>query len=218
MSGPVELQTRCGDCLLYGAIQGMADGIILVDPEERIFHGNRRALELLELGSRHVVGTKIRASLRHLGLASFWAAAVREEVPVTTDLSFPGGVSIQASVSRCLSSSRDPIGRSLLLRDVTREKKISIDLSTNVARRLLEMAGGESSSGPLAQLTRREREVLSLLAEGLTNAGIAAKLNVSLNTIASHLKNVYPKLQVSSRAQAAAYAVTHGIFPSNVTR
>ena len=216
MSGPVELQTRCGECLLYGAIQGMADGIILVDPEERIFHANRRALELLELGSRHVMGTKIRSSLRHLGLASFWTAAVGEEVPVTTDLSFPGGVSIRASVSRCLSASRDPIGRLLLLRDVTREKTIAIDLSTSVARRLVEMAGGEAPGSPLAQLTRREREVLSLLAEGLTNAGIAERLHVSLNTIASHLKNVYPKLHVSSRAQAAAYAVTHGIFPAGI--
>src|SRR4026209_639938 len=34
MSGPVELQTRCCECLLYGVIQGMADGISLVDPEE----------------------------------------------------------------------------------------------------------------------------------------------------------------------------------------
>ena len=216
MTAPIELQTRCGECLLYGAIQGMADGIVLVDPEERIFHANRRALELLELGSRHVMGTRIRGALRHVGLASFWAAASGEEVPVTTDLNFPGGVSIRASVSLCLSATREPIGRLLLLRDVTKEKKISIDLSTSVARRLVEMAGGEAAGSPLAQLTRREREVLSLLAEGLTNQGIASRLNVSLNTVASHLKNVYPKLHVSSRAQAAAYAVTHGIFPATM--
>lgn len=216
MHAPVELQTRCGECLLFGAIQGISEGILLVDPEERIFHVNRRAQEILELGSRHLLGIKIRAALRHVGLASFWSAAVNEEVPVTTDLTFPGGVTIRASVSQCLSASREPIGRMLMLRDVTREKKISIDLSTSVARRLVEMAGGEAPSGPLAQLTRREREVLSLLAEGLTNAGIAKRLNVSLNTVASHLKNVYPKLRVTSRAQAAAYAVTHGLFPTSV--
>jgi len=217
MPSPVELLPRCGECLLFGAIQGIQEGIVLVDPDQRIFHVNRKAQELLELGSRHLLGLKIRPTLRHAGLASFWSAAEGETVPVTADLAFPGGVTIRASVSSCLSSSREPIGRMLLLRDVTREKKISVDLSDSVARRLVELAGGETPDGPSAQLTRREREVLSLLAEGLTNAGIAARLHVSFNTIASHLKNVYPKLNVASRAQAAAYAVTHGIFPTYTT-
>jgi DNA-binding CsgD family transcriptional regulator len=217
MSSPVELLPRCGDCLLFGAMQGIQEGIILVDPDERIFHINRKAQELLELGSRHQLGLKIRPALRHAGLATFWSAAAAEAVPVTTELSFPGGVTIRASVSACLSATREPIGRMLLMRDVTREKRINVDLSDSVARRLVEMAGGEQTNGPLAQLTRREREVLALLAEGLTNSGIAARLHVSLNTVASHLKNVYPKLHVSSRAQAAAYAVTHGLFPTNRT-
>ncbi|HKY31108.1 MAG TPA: LuxR C-terminal-related transcriptional regulator [Candidatus Polarisedimenticolia bacterium] len=215
MKPPVELETRCGECLLYAALQGMSDGIILVDHDERIFHLNRRAQEILELGSRHVIGTRLRGTLRHVGLASFWAAAAEEEVPASTDLAFPGGLSIRASVSLCLSAARDPIGRMLLLRDVTREKRVAVDLSDSVARRLVQLAGGEGVTGPLAMLTPREREVLSLLAEGLTNAGIAARLRVSLNTVASHLKSVYPKLGVRGRAQAAAYAVTNGLFPGS---
>lgn len=60
-------------------------------------------------------------------------------------------------------------------------------------------------------LTTREQEVLGLLSMALTNAQIGHRLHVSAHTVASHLKNMYPKLKVANRAQAAASAVRHGI-------
>jgi LuxR family maltose regulon positive regulatory protein len=58
---------------------------------------------------------------------------------------------------------------------------------------------------PLADpLTDREREVLALLAEGLTNKEIASRLVVAPSTIKQHLKNIYGKLDVHSRTQAVA--------------
>lgn len=51
-------------------------------------------------------------------------------------------------------------------------------------------------------LSRREREVLLLLAEGEDNNTIAASLKISINTVEKHLKNVYQKLGVASRAEA----------------
>lgn len=51
---------------------------------------------------------------------------------------------------------------------------------------------------PLAELTVREREVLALVAEGLTNAGIAKRLFLSLNTVESHVRNVLMKLDVTA--------------------
>jgi len=113
----------------------------------------------------------------------------------------------------CLSASGEPIGRVLLLRDVTRERKITVELTDTVAKRLVEMAGGDDTPSELPGLTTREREVLGLLAEGLTNAGIAGRLHVSPNTVASHLKNLYSKLGVDSRSQAVACALTHGVRP-----
>lgn len=56
----------------------------------------------------------------------------------------------------------------------------------------------------LAVLTEREREVLELLAEGLTNQQIGERLFISLNTVKRHLKAVFEKLEVSNRAAAAA--------------
>jgi ATP/maltotriose-dependent transcriptional regulator MalT len=54
-----------------------------------------------------------------------------------------------------------------------------------------------------AALTRREREVLDLVAAGATNAAVAEALVVAPGTVKKHLDNVYAKLGVSSRAAAA---------------
>jgi predicted ATPase/DNA-binding CsgD family transcriptional regulator len=61
-------------------------------------------------------------------------------------------------------------------------------------------------------LTRREREVLHLLAEGLTNAQIAEQLALSTVTINSYLRSMYSKMKVSSRTQALRYASHHRLL------
>jgi DNA-binding CsgD family transcriptional regulator len=55
-----------------------------------------------------------------------------------------------------------------------------------------------------ANLTRREREVLSLVADGLTNSEIADRLWIAPSTVAKHLEQAYPKLGVHSRTAAIA--------------
>jgi DNA-binding NarL/FixJ family response regulator len=63
---------------------------------------------------------------------------------------------------------------------------------------------------PPAALTSRELEVLRLLAEGLSNKAIAVALGVSPRTINFHLDNLYAKLGVTSRTEAAIYALRQG--------
>jgi DNA-binding NarL/FixJ family response regulator len=58
-----------------------------------------------------------------------------------------------------------------------------------------------------AQLTKREREVLQLLAEGASSPQIAARLGVSPNTVRTHVQGILSKLQLHSRLEAAAFAV-----------
>lgn len=60
-----------------------------------------------------------------------------------------------------------------------------------------------------ATLTEREREVLNLLAQGNTNKDIAQALFLSVRTVEAHLHNIYGKLGVTSRTEAALWAVNH---------
>lgn len=60
------------------------------------------------------------------------------------------------------------------------------------------------TSDPFAELTSRERELLTALANGWTNLQIASRIGISRNTVKYHLKNLYDKLGVSNRAMAVA--------------
>jgi DNA-binding NarL/FixJ family response regulator len=64
----------------------------------------------------------------------------------------------------------------------------------------------------MAELTRREREVLALLAQGADNDGIAQRLVISPETARTHIQNVLGKLDVHSRLEAAAFVVQNGIL------
>ncbi|MFZ6005299.1 MAG: response regulator [Actinomycetota bacterium] len=69
-----------------------------------------------------------------------------------------------------------------------------------------------SYQGLGSDLTAREREVLSLLAEGLPNKDIAERLVVSLNTVRTHVQNVLSKLQAHSKLEAVAVAAREAII------
>jgi DNA-binding CsgD family transcriptional regulator len=70
-------------------------------------------------------------------------------------------------------------------------------------------------SGPSApdELTAREAEVLRLIAIGRSNADIAAVLAISLNTVATHVRNILAKTGCANRTEAAAYAMRRGLAP-----
>jgi DNA-binding NarL/FixJ family response regulator len=81
-------------------------------------------------------------------------------------------------------------------------------LEPAVAARLLErMAEGESNE----ELSARELEVLRLLVAGASNKSIAARLNLSENTVKSHISHIFGKLGVQSRAEAVAIALQRGV-------
>lgn len=84
-------------------------------------------------------------------------------------------------------------------------------LSTEAAQALVESANQPSM--PTPNLTEREREVLTLMIEGLNNTQIAGKLSVSPSTVKSHVSNILSKLGVASRTEAVTLALRSRLIP-----
>ena len=80
-----------------------------------------------------------------------------------------------------------------------------------LARRVRERAATAASTAE--PLTDREREVLGLVAKGLSNKAIADRLAITERTARTHVSNILGKLNLASRTQAALYAVEHGLVP-----
>ena len=82
-----------------------------------------------------------------------------------------------------------------------------------IARKVLRELAAPASAKPLTPdpLTPRELEVLRLVAQGLENDSIAAQLVISEATVRTHVSNILSKLHLSSRTQAALYALREGL-------
>ena len=93
-----------------------------------------------------------------------------------------------------------------------------VQLHPEVAKKLLavvasreELRPAINTMPPEAHLTDREREVLSLIADGRNNREIAETLVISEKTVKTHVSNILTKLNLDDRTQAAIYALRHGL-------
>jgi non-specific serine/threonine protein kinase len=107
---------------------------------------------------------------------------------------------------KCESDTRKALSKSAF--DLARGKGNKLGVASAVAYALGEqsLASSAPSSGP-AELTKREREVAELVAEGLTNREIASRLTISVRTAQGHIEHLLAKLGFTSRAQIAAWVV-----------
>ncbi|MGV8804216.1 MAG: LuxR C-terminal-related transcriptional regulator [Polaromonas sp.] len=93
-------------------------------------------------------------------------------------------------------------------------------ITPNLARRLLHKfdhpQAHHNSQAPESRskdkLSEREKEVLKLVASGYTSTEIGSRLAISGQTVNTHIKNMYRKLNVRTRAQAVSFAATRGLF------
>jgi NarL family two-component system response regulator LiaR len=113
---------------------------------------------------------------------------------------------------------------SYLLKDVTPEGLVEAivavqrgeaRLHPDVARKLMQQVAAPSGAAPAAapppDLTARELEVLRLVAQGRTNAEIAAALVISDKTVKTHVSNLLSKLHLEDRTQLAIHAIKNGL-------
>ena len=173
-----------------------------------IFHITAGAVELL------IQGTGIGPLAREGG-----DYEAREKLRAGLDLAEPGGW------------VRNFVDLGAPMRDLL-ERLNQLRPGHKYTRRVLEAcrleAGHNSSSGqepekalvlsepaPVSILTRRETELLPLLAEGLSYKEIAAKLHVATETVKTHVQNIYGKLHTRGRARAVKEARRLGFIPND---
>jgi DNA-binding NarL/FixJ family response regulator len=84
-------------------------------------------------------------------------------------------------------------------------------LDPHVAGMVMGEVGRRQEDPDVALLTAREREVLGLLAQGLSNRDLADRLFVSEKTVKTHVSSILSKLHLADRTQAALFAVRHGL-------
>ena len=98
-----------------------------------------------------------------------------------------------------------------LLKNTGRAGLLDPSVTGKVMERLAGLAAKEEERATEV-ISGQEKEVLGLVAQGLTNKEIADKLVISENTARNHVSNILGKLELSHRAQAAAYAARHGML------
>ncbi len=93
----------------------------------------------------------------------------------------------------------------------TGQSFIQPNMTTELVKEFNRVTMNEKEKHDDNNLTSREIEVLELIAEGLINKEIAKKLYISEKTVKNHVSNIFRKLNVSDRTQAAIYAFKHNI-------
>ncbi|HYV91470.1 MAG TPA: response regulator transcription factor [Chitinophagales bacterium] len=100
-----------------------------------------------------------------------------------------------------------------LLAAVTEVYNGGAPMTPGIARRVLQQFQQvEAGQNQDYQLSRREREVLALLVQGLSYKMIAGKLEITYSTVRAHMKKIYQKLHVSSMTEAVAKAINQKFF------
>jgi PAS domain S-box-containing protein len=210
---------------LDGLLSNTADGVSAVGTDGKIVLWNRAAEKMLGYTAREVIGrpccdvfvgrdatgnrlcyqgchviTLVRRGepVQHFEMAS----RTRAGKPIWLDISIV-----------VIPGTRPELSTTVhLFRDVT----VAHEIETLVRQRLAQATPAPADHArPGGQLTRRELEILRLMAAGAGSRPMAEKLNVSLATIRNHVQNILEKLGVHSRLEAAAYAARHGLLPAD---
>ena len=183
--------------------------------------GARNALEealptCLELGDRWVVPILMggfagvaartgrpRRAVRLAGAAQGLCEAGQFSMPVP----------VEAELERWLTPARNRLGSAAVQQIMAEGRRMS--LAEAVSYALADEPEEAWRSGPRRTLTRRELEVASLVARGLTNRSIAGQLHLSVRTVDTHVDHVLTKLGFSNRAQLVAWAYESGLVPKD---
>jgi PAS domain S-box-containing protein len=209
------------------------DGALVIDQEQRIIYWNQAAEEILGYSPQKVSGQPCYTILagrddrgqlvcqKHCRLAM---KALGRTTVTNCDISVrakSGDVRWinMSTFTFPLNGSRAGSVLVHLFRDVTSKKQLEQFTNRVLAaarqlgtEELSQAAGSDPVEQPATDLTEREREVLTLLARGLTTGNMARSLSISPATVRNHIRNILQKLQVHNRLEAVLYAQQHGLI------
>lgn len=217
---------------LIRALTTAADGAFITDEDQRIIFWNRAAERILDFKSEDVIRRPCYEILEgrddqgHLICRKHCRVAVTNhsgEAVANYDTlvrtKSNGTRWVNMSNLACRANGKPANAMVVhLFRDVTRKKQRE-QLLHQVLKAAKDLEGAAlpqavppvSMEGPGTDLTNREREVLSLLAQGSKTGDIAQSLSISPSTVRNHIRNILQKLNAHSRLEAVAYAFKNGI-------
>lgn len=99
-------------------------------------------------------------------------------------------------------------------RAVTGDSVVSAEMTTKLVKGLRATGSGSDIAADKEALSPREHEILGYLAKGASNKEIARALDLAESTVKIHVQHILRKLNLSSRVQAAVYAIEHGLASS----
>jgi PAS domain S-box-containing protein len=192
-----------------------ADGAFALAADRRITRWNLAATRIMGYDGAEILGRRCcdvfvrqgTSALRFCSDACRTLTQLKCDEPVGTfDLqtTAKGGRSIWLNISTIVLPIGDAETPRLIriFRDVTAVK----ELLALIRHRL---SGDPAPADPFGRLTRREVEILRLVASGATNRAVGERLHISPATVRNHTHNIFEKLQVVNRLAAVTYAISH---------
>ena len=173
----------------------VADTALLVAADPQVL--------LLDVGLRDQDSLRVAAALKlempdaHVILMDI--VPVNEEIAEFVNAGVAGFVLKDASFEEFVATIRSVAGGEKVL-----PSRMTESLFSQIAKEAVGMGRAELLED--VRMTRREREVIELIGEGLSNKEIAQRLNIATHTVKSHVRNVMEKLALHTRLQIAAYA------------
>lgn len=216
---------------LFETLANAADGAFVIDEDQRIVFWNQAAQDILGYRPDEVIGQscydilkgrddKDQVICRHHCHVASTAVTGSSVTSYDTCTRAKSGEMRWINVSILTFPNSDNVAPLVvhLFRDATQQRQ-NEQFARQVlgaAERLRESSLSQTISSTLGKsrakdLTDREREVLSLLAQGLSTRKIAQSLSISPATARNHVQNILHKLHVHSRLEAVAYAFEHGL-------
>ena len=217
---------------LFQAFANAADGVLIINQEQNIIYWNRAAEDILGYTHNDVAGLACYQILKgcdnqgqlvchkycRMAITAFNGGNVTNyDILVHTKSGNVRWINISTFT---LPADEVKGGPELvhLFRDATirKQKEQFVNHVLAAVKNLSKEASLQAVASIAADswatdLTNREREVLSLLAQGLNTNEIARSLSISSSTVRNHIRNILQKLHVHNRLEAVVFALKHGL-------